>query len=646
LDVEDIVDVPRPDERSVVTYVSEYFHKFAAQDQFEVAGRRIAKAVGLAKTNDELKNNYIEKAQALVDWINNNTNSMKDRNYENTLEDIEKKWEEFRNYKKNIKPQKASEKLDVEATLNSLQAKLRVNNRLPFQPPENLTPTAIDQLWNVMGNEENERSKWIRKELEKQHKIENLASRFWRKASALLSWGEDNKSSLSNTDYGNSLSAVQAKLKNHEGFEANYNNTRPRLDNTLQLGQELINENYHKSEDVKAKMAELNTMWDDVKTKGDERKAGLEKELERQQALESLRLEFATRARALANWIEDAEDTLAEPVRVNSLSAIEESKESFSHFINEFEVHSSEYNDIVELSKKMEAEGIEDNMYSAFTISQLTDKWNKLQQEVNERKEALDMEHQRQQDNENLCQEFAEKIKAFVSWCDEQREELSKTGEGTIQEQLDKLRNKGEQINAKKSTLDELISINHKIEERNITHNPHTDQTIESVTLLLDKLNDLVNEQSTLLEKELLNQSGSRVSEEQLAEFKEAFRQFDKDNSGTLEKHEFKACLQALGQPITDEQLDRLVAELGKKTPGKIVFEEFVDYMISRTEVSDTPQTINNAFKTIAGDKDFVTEQELRRVLDQETVDYLLQNMEKTPNGYNYHTFTQKTYRS
>lgn len=111
------------------------------------------------------------------------------------------------------------------------------------------------------------------------------------------------------------------------------------------------------------------------------------------------------------------------------------------------------------------------------------------------------------------------------------REELSKTGEGTIQEQLDKLRNKGEQINAKKSTLDELISINHKIEERNITHNPHTDQTIESVTLLLDKLNDLVNEQSTLLgifflnnlllislEKELLNQSGSRVSEEQLAE--------------------------------------------------------------------------------------------------------------------------------
>lgn len=108
--------------------------------------------------------------------------------------------------------------------------------------------------------------------------------------------------------------------------------------------------------------------------------------------------------------------------------------------------------------------------------------------------------------------------------------------------------------------------------------------------------------------------------------------------------------------------MDRLVAELGKKTPGKIVFEEFVDYMyeyflfflnkvtiinrISRTEVSDTPQTINNAFKTIAGDKDFVTEQELRRVLDQETVDYLLQNMEKTPNGYNYHTFTQKTYRS
>jgi actinin alpha len=190
LDVEDVCDVARPDERSIVTYVSQYFHCFSAQNQVEVAGRRLAKFVNFAKSNEELKNDYLRKAQALVDWINSTTTSVQDRQYDNTLSGIEAKWEEFKNYKKVDKPEKTNEKLGVEAALNSLQALLRVNNRPPFVPPENLSPQTIDSLWNQLGDEEKKRGEWIRYEIEKQQKLEQLASRFWRKARALSVWGK------------------------------------------------------------------------------------------------------------------------------------------------------------------------------------------------------------------------------------------------------------------------------------------------------------------------------------------------------------------------------------------------------------------------------------------------------------------------
>jgi Ca2+-binding EF-hand superfamily protein len=46
-----------------------------------------------------------------------------------------------------------------------------------------------------------------------------------------------------------------------------------------------------------------------------------------------------------------------------------------------------------------------------------------------------------------------------------------------------------------------------------------------------------------------------------------------------LEKHEFAACLKALGQNIPDEAVERLIGSIGKAVPGKINFQEFVEYM-------------------------------------------------------------------
>jgi len=373
---------------------------------------------------------------------------------------------------------------------------------------------------------------------------------------------------------------------------------------------------------------------------------GLEEELKRQQHLDTLRLEFATKSRNMITHIEDLEDSLSEPVKSFSIAAIEVVQQNFSQFLKDYKKHKVELDALTELNHKMESEGIKNNMYSQFTLHQVTERWGRLHQEVEDKKAAIEKEVERQSFNESLCKEFASKAKACLQWCNEQKEEVSKVS-GTIQQQLDTLRAKVTYIANNKSSVEEVTDLARKIDEANITHNTHTDVTIETVALTFENLGEFISKQMGLLEAELLKQSGSKVSAEQLEEFKQTFKQFDKDSNGTLEKHEFKACLSALGHFSTDQQVETLVKNIGKKQPGTILFEEFVEYMISKTEDSDTPASINNAFKTIASDRDTVSEDELKRFMDADTVEYLKKHMPQDANGhYSYKAFTENTYHN
>lgn len=648
LDVEDIAEVVKPDERSIVTYVSEYFHCFTSQDQTGVAGRRLSKWLDFAKTTESLKSDYLEKAEKLIKWIQSSNSEMQDRKYDGTLVGIERKWEDFKKYKKNTKPAKTNERLDVESAYNTLQALLRVNNRPEFVPPEEFSLGAIDRNWNKLSDEETKRADWIRREIERQRKLEILASRFWRKAKALLVWGDDNNSLLRSGDCGHSIAAVEAKLKNHEGWENVYQYNVKRLSETKNLGHDLINHGYGRSAEVTAKISELDSMWASLKNASDSRKAALQAELEKQRKLEQMQLDFATRARAFVTWIEDAEDgEIAEPFNATSLEGVEQLQNSLGEFLQDYTTQTLEYNKLMDYSNTLVQEGISENPFSSFSMEQITERWNRLQAEITERQQGIDSERQRIQENDQLVQQFADHAKQFLEWVDTEKELLSKGSSGKLQEQLAALQRKSTEISGHKSKLVNLTNLNNQIEERNITHNPYTEETIETLTLAYENLNTTLAQQQRLLEKEIINQSGSKVSQEQLNEFKETFRNFDRDNSGTLERNEFEACLKALGQWTTPEEVDRLVSSLGKAVPGKINFQEFVDYMISKTADMDTPEAIKNAFKTIAHDKPFITEDDLRRVpgITEDALKFLVKSMPKEGGGLNYNKFTESQYK-
>lgn len=219
LDAKDIVDVPKPDERSIITYVSLYYHYFNQNRQTDIAGRRIGKLVDFTEATERAMADYASRAGALKEWIENKTGDFQAPHFPNSLEAVQGKMTEFKTYKESEKMTKSDEKVSLEAFYNALQTKLAVNHRQPYVPPAGHSPSDIGALWATLEKSEHDYSLAMLAEFRRQKKIKDLLRRFNVKLQNLENWIAENTGALANADLGDSLAAVNARLKNHEAFE-------------------------------------------------------------------------------------------------------------------------------------------------------------------------------------------------------------------------------------------------------------------------------------------------------------------------------------------------------------------------------------------------------------------------------------------
>ena len=78
------------------------------------------------------------------------------------------------------------------------------------------------------------------------------------------------------------------------------------------------------------------------------------------------------------------------------------------------------------------------------------------------------------------------------------------------------------------------------------------------------------------------------MSETQKQEIKEAFDLFDTSGSGTIEAKELKVALRALGFEPSKEELKNLIGNFDKDNSGRIDFHEFLDIMITKMSEKDS----------------------------------------------------------
>lgn len=130
----------------------------------------------------------------------------------------------------------------------------------------------------------------------------------------------------------------------------------------------------------------------------------------------------------------------------------------------------------------------------------------------------------------------------------------------------------------------------------------------------------------------------------QLEEFEQTFRYFDKDCTNTLSVSEFKYALSSLGI-IYDDKLESVFYHITNNA-DYATFEQFIRFMVSVTEDKTTPGQLMDSFRTMAGDKPYVTELDLRMSqIPIKMIDYLKKTMPTSAvnelDGYDYESYVE-----
>lgn len=666
LDAEDIVNTARPDEKAIMTYVSSFYHAFSGAQKAETAANRICKVLAVNQENEHLMEDYEKLASDLLEWIRRTIPWLENRAPEKTMTEMQQKLEDFRDYRRVHKPPKVQEKCQLEINFNTLQTKLRLSNRPAFMPSEGRMVSDINGSWHKLEGAEKGYEEWLLNEIRRLERLDHLAEKFRQKAAIHESWTDGKEAMLTQKDYATaSLSEIKALLKKHEAFESDLAAHQDRVEQIAAIAQELNELDYYDSPSVNARCQKICEQWDALGSLTQSRRESLERTEKQLESIDELYLEYAKRAAPFNNWMEGAMEDLQDMFIVHNIEEIQGLITAHDQFKSTLSEANKEREAIQaiqsEVQKIAQYNGIKlagNNPYTTITPQSIDKKWEKVQQLVPQRDQALQEELARQQSNDHLRRQFANQANIIGPWVQNKMEEIGRISiemNGTLEDQLTHLRQYEQSIIEYKPNIDQLEGDHQLIQEALIFDNKYTAYTMEHLRVGWEQLLTTIARTINEIENQILTRDAKGISQEQLHEYRTSFNHFDKDHSGHLQAEEFKACLISLGYDVeTDKQGDaefaRIMGIVDPNNSGAVTFQAFIDYMSRETTDTDTADQVIASFKILAGDKNYITAEELRRELPPDQAEYCIARMapytgpDAVPGALDYMSFSTALY--
>lgn len=545
-------------------------------------------------------------------WLNS-------RQTDNSLAGVQKKLEEYRTYRRKHKPPRVEQKAKLETNFNTLQTKLRLSNRPAYMPTEGKTVSDISNAWKGLEKAEKAFEEWLLAETMRLERLEHLAQKFKHKADTHEDWTRGKEEMLQSQDFRQCrLNELKALKKKHEAFESDLAAHQDRVEQIAAIAQELNTLEYHDCLSVNARCQRICDQWDRLGALTQRRRQALDEAERILEKIDILHLEFAKRAAPFNNWLDGTREDLVDMFIVHTMEEIQGLIQAHDQFKATLGEADKEYNLIVGLVREVEAivkqhqiPGGLENPYTTLTAGDLTRKWGDVRGLVPQRDQTLANELRKQQNNEMLRRQFAEKANAVGPWIERQMDAVTAIGmglQGSLEDQLHRLREYEQAVYAYKPHIEELEKIHQAVQESMIFENRYTHYTMETLRVGWEQLLTSINRNINEVENQILTRDSKGITQEQLNEFRSSFNHFDKNRSCRLAPDEFKSCLVSLGYSIGKDRqgemdFQRIMAVVDPNSTGYVHFDAFLDFMTRESTDTDTAEQVIDSFRILASDK-------------------------------------------
>ncbi|KZT56334.1 hypothetical protein CALCODRAFT_524325 [Calocera cornea HHB12733] len=220
---------------------------------------------------------------------------------------------------------------------------------------------------------------------------------------------------------------------------------------------------------------------------------------------------------------------------------------------------------------------------------------------------------------------------SFASQANTYEEQLRKVAAelAALDGPLEVQRGQLQAINAEMEPLLEVLAAVERAEkgcqDANVEENDYTVFTFQDLQFESSLVQQAISKKVAFIENQIVSRNMSNLTPAQLEQFESTFRYFDKDETNTLSMAEMAAALASLGIVYSDDDLETIFVQLGQEY-GAVTFEAFINLLVEIMEDQTTPEQLRDAFRSLTGEKGFMTEMDLKQaVLSESTIAYLQQ---------------------